>query len=192
MLSSLYVQVGGSHAQRWAVLWQGAQEVYAVAAEYPLPHATFSEHLRRYRLAAGLSQEALAERAHLSTRAISDLERGTHRAPYRETVRLLAEALSLTGVERAAFCATVPRGPIRVDAGRKGPAPHAKVDHDDFLPGRPGATPVPVPTTAIVGRAADILALAMWLRGDVRLTTLVGPGGVGKTRLALEVVQVVG
>jgi len=41
--------------------------------------ASFGALLKRYRLAAGLSQEALATRASLSTRAISDLERGINR-----------------------------------------------------------------------------------------------------------------
>ena len=59
------------------------------------PAASFAALLRRHRVATGLSQEALAERAGLSVRAISDLERGARRAPYRETVRLLADALAL-------------------------------------------------------------------------------------------------
>jgi ribosome-binding protein aMBF1 (putative translation factor) len=56
-------------------------------------HSSFGELLRRYRVAAGLSQEALAEQARLSVRGISDLERGLSRTPRRETVALLAEAL---------------------------------------------------------------------------------------------------
>ena len=61
----------------------------------------FGQILRRYRLAAGLSQEALAERAGLSARGISDLERGQRLTPHFETVRLLAQALQLTGSSRA-------------------------------------------------------------------------------------------
>src|SRR5579859_3382790 len=61
---------------------------------------TFGELLRRARVAAGLTQEELAERAHLSARAISDLEGGARRAPYKDTVRLLAEALGLDAQER--------------------------------------------------------------------------------------------
>src|ERR671932_400774 len=52
--------------------------------------------LRRHRAMAGLSQEELAERAGLSRRAISDLERGAHRAPYPATLRRLVQALGLT------------------------------------------------------------------------------------------------
>ena len=51
--------------------------------------------LRRLRTAAALSQEELAERAGLSVRALSDLERGVHHAPRLETVRMLADALAL-------------------------------------------------------------------------------------------------
>ncbi|MBV9601226.1 MAG: helix-turn-helix transcriptional regulator [Chloroflexi bacterium] len=46
--------------------------------------------LTQHRAAAGLSQEALAERAGLSRRAVSDLERGARRHPYPSTVRLLS------------------------------------------------------------------------------------------------------
>lgn len=67
------------------------------------PPPTFGALLKRYRLAAGLTQEELAERARLSVRAISDLERGLHHAPQKETVALLADALAATPQERAAL-----------------------------------------------------------------------------------------
>ena len=54
---------------------------------------SFGDLLRRLRSAASLSQEELAERAGLSVRGISDLERGLRQAPRLETVRLLADAL---------------------------------------------------------------------------------------------------
>ena len=65
--------------------------------------ASFGDLLRRLRSAASLSQEALAERASLSRRGISDLERGARQAPRLETVRLLADALSLSDVDRTAL-----------------------------------------------------------------------------------------
>src|SRR5215207_3294441 len=61
---------------------------------------SLGEHLRRHRTAAAFSQEELAERAGLSVRAISDLERGVHRAPRLETVRMVADALGLKEAER--------------------------------------------------------------------------------------------
>jgi transcriptional regulator with XRE-family HTH domain len=70
----------------------------------------FGELLRRHRLAAGLTQEDLAERAGLSARGISDLERGARSHPYQETVRLLADALALDGAERVALLqSSIPR-----------------------------------------------------------------------------------
>src|SRR5207244_3212035 len=61
----------------------------------------FGEVLRGYRLAAGLTQERLAERAGLSARGVQDLERGVRQAPYAETLRRLAEALGLAEQDRA-------------------------------------------------------------------------------------------
>ena len=57
--------------------------------------------MRHYRVSAGLSQEALAERAGLSVRGISDLERGARTFPRLETVRMLADALELDERDRA-------------------------------------------------------------------------------------------
>jgi transcriptional regulator with XRE-family HTH domain len=56
---------------------------------------TFGESLRRFRAAAGLSQEALAERAGLRAHAVSDLERGTRWFPHPDTVQRLSSALEL-------------------------------------------------------------------------------------------------
>src|ERR1700757_1707909 len=53
------------------------------------------EWLRQQRVAAGLTQEDLAERSGVSVRAIADLERGRTRRPYPSSVRALAQALGL-------------------------------------------------------------------------------------------------
>src|SRR5690349_3504413 len=55
----------------------------------------FGQVLCRFRLAAGLSQEGLADRAGLSAHGISDLERGARTRPYAGTLQRLAEALEL-------------------------------------------------------------------------------------------------
>ncbi len=60
----------------------------------------FGDILRRYRVAAGLTQEALAERAAMSARGISGLERGARTHPYPATVRRLAVALALSDADR--------------------------------------------------------------------------------------------
>ncbi|HEY1296390.1 MAG TPA: helix-turn-helix transcriptional regulator [Chloroflexota bacterium] len=62
----------------------------------------FAEALQRYRRTRGLTQAALAERAHISVRAVSDLERGL-KHPQRATVRLLTEALGLPSHESHDF-----------------------------------------------------------------------------------------
>src|SRR5215216_5060835 len=84
----------------------------------PSSNLPFGELLRRLRVAAGLTQEALAERAGLSARGVSDLERGVRSAPRRDTLRLLIEALALgpaneaelvTAARRSAMAAARPR-----------------------------------------------------------------------------------
>ena len=138
------------------------------------PAAPFSVLLRHHRVAAGLSQETLAERAGLSVRAVSDLERGARRAPYRETVRLLADALGLVPADRVALEAAVDRG--------RGPLAGAATGPD------PVAQTLPAAVTPLIGREQEVASLLSQLRGsDARLFTLTGPPGIGKTRLAVAV-----
>jgi predicted ATPase len=60
-------------------------------------------------------------------------------------------------------------------------------------PGSLRAAPLPVPATPIVGRDGEVDAVVALLRQpSVRLVTLIGPGGIGKTRLALAVAGAVG
>jgi transcriptional regulator with XRE-family HTH domain len=66
---------------------------------------TFAAVLKRERLAAGLTQKALAERALVSARAISDLESGVKQAPHVRTIELLADALRLPDARRSALAA---------------------------------------------------------------------------------------
>ena len=72
---------------------------------------SFAVLLRRYRQAAGLTQEALAERARLSVGAISSLERGLKHAPRKDTIALLVEALALSTEEARSLEATIHRVP---------------------------------------------------------------------------------
>jgi predicted ATPase/DNA-binding XRE family transcriptional regulator len=133
--------------------------------------APFRARLRRLREAAGLTQEELAERAGLSLRGLSDLERGKRRRPYPHTVRSLADALELSEDDRASLLAAVPK---RVEAGGAASAT--------------GSGPVlPMPPTPLVGRERDLEEVkAFFERPEVRLFTLTGTGGVGKTRLAIQ------
>jgi transcriptional regulator with XRE-family HTH domain len=79
-----------------------AKQIVAIATD---ELSTFGELLRRHRLSAGLTQEALAEQAGLSARGIADLERGVRRSPYPETVHRLAGALQLDDQERSKLVA---------------------------------------------------------------------------------------
>lgn len=128
----------------------------------------FGDLLRRHRRDAGLSQEGLAELAGLSVDAIAALERGRRRAPRPHTLRLLGDALKLGAPDRAQLTAAARRD---ADPGQ-----------------RATLRPAPVPANELVGRATE-LAEAGRLLGEraTRLLTLSGPGGVGKTRLALAV-----
>ena len=131
----------------------------------------FATLLKRYRQAAGLSQEALAARAQLSARAISDLERGINRAPRHDTLELLIEALPLSSHQRALF---------KVAARPESLA--SSVDASSLL--------LPNPPTSLIGREQDLMrALACIRRDHTRLLTVTGPSGVGKTRFALQVAQ---
>jgi predicted ATPase/transcriptional regulator with XRE-family HTH domain len=148
----------------------------------PLP---FGELLRQLRVAAGLTQEALAERAGLSARGLSDLERGVRAAPRRDTLDLLVAALPLGSAERAALVAAARRSAAA--AAR----PRAVSPRTDRGTGVrfPGAA-LPMPADPLVGREREVDALTALLEDPGgRLLTLTGPGGVGKSRLALEVAR---
>ncbi len=159
-------------------------------------HPTFGTLLKRYRLAAGLTQEELAERANLSARAISDLERGLKTKPRRDTVELLAEALELSEADRAALGATVsrrlgPSAPYPLSepslADARSPALVGRGKQPTLLAGGRRHN-LPSPATPLIGREQEVAsAHQLLLSADVRLLTLTGTGGCGKTRLALEV-----
>jgi predicted ATPase/DNA-binding XRE family transcriptional regulator len=151
------------------------QEVRAGSAE-------FGQLLRRYRLAAGLSQEALAERARMSTEGISALERGYRRSPQRETLELLARALTLDDQQRRDFEAAARAGVAR----RSGPASVTVGPWPEA-----GTAALPLALTSYVGREREMSAIAALLR-ERRLVTLTGAGGVGKTRTALEATAALG
>ncbi len=123
----------------------------------------FADQLRRHRQAAGLTQEELAERSGLSVRGISDLERGVKQRPHPETVRLLATALDLP--------------PPAVDVFRAAASPAEQA---------PPST-IPEPLTPLVDREDDVQAVTTLFESGARLVTLTGPGGVGKTRLSIQV-----
>lgn len=104
-----------THCQGWRTICPSSVAgEWGIGMEATNRQTTFGELLRHYRTAAGLTQEELADRADLSVRAISDLERGVKQGPHRVTVDLLTSALGLTVDERAQLEQTIQRrrGPV--------------------------------------------------------------------------------
>src|SRR4051794_873390 len=130
--------------------------------------------LRSLREAAGYTQAELATSAGLSGHGGSARERGRRRRPHVETVRALSAALDLTSEKRDALLGSA----RAVDDGA---AIEELID-----------VPLPLSPTVLLGREADMQTLRGWLADPAaRLVTLTGPGGVGKTRLGLELARAV-
>src|SRR6187455_2348455 len=136
------------------------------------PPGSFGAQLKALREAAGFTQEELATIAGLSVHAVSALERGERRRPHVETVRALCAALDLTGAARDALLGSARAGAPRMAVGQL------------------RDVSMPLAVTALLGRDADVQTLRTWLTDPAaRLITLTGPGGAGKTRLALELAR---
>src|SRR5947209_6216423 len=159
---------------------------------------SFGALLRRYRRAAALTQEELAERARLSSRGVADLERGARRHPYRETLSRLAEALSLDGEQHAALVASALRartgvGPTMTahNAGAATVVSQASVTPLSWFASNRRPVPnrlhnLPAHLPALIGRDAELGSLVELIqRPDTGLVTLIGAGGSGKTRFAI-------
>lgn len=132
--------------------------------------APFGARLRQLREAAGLTQEELAWRAGLTAKAISVLERGERKRPFPHTVRAIAHALELSGNDRASLLAAVPK---------RGSAPSSRASTTV------SKSNLPTPSTPLLGRERELVEISNYLP-EVRLLTLTGTGGVGKTRLAVQ------
>jgi predicted ATPase/transcriptional regulator with XRE-family HTH domain len=133
----------------------------------------FSDLLRRARRVAGLTQEELAERAGLSTRGISDLERGIRRVPHQDTLEMLSDALNLTDAERTRWTR------LRRQLAMRSTPETVMSSRMSYLPNL---------LTPFIGREREGRELGALLRDPaIRLVTLTGVGGTGKTRLSIAV-----
>ncbi|HEY3675021.1 MAG TPA: helix-turn-helix domain-containing protein [Candidatus Tumulicola sp.] len=129
----------------------------------------FGDLLRQHRVAAGLSQEQLAERSGLSPNGVSALERGVRQRAYRGTVSALADALGLSPERGHEFHAAA-RGPSdRINSGSRSSPVTNLVSQQSALIGR--------------DREIDDVDAAI---ATARCVTISGPGGIGKTRVARE------
>jgi len=142
------------------------------ASVEPAAPSEFGAWLRQRRVRAGLTQAELATRAGLTARGIAALERGRRKRPYLHTVHVLATALDLSDAERADLLGMV--ADLAEGSGETSP----------------GRTPLlPEPATPLIGRDGAVIDVLRNLEGAARLITLTGPGGVGKTSLAMEVAR---
>lgn len=129
------------------------------------PFARWLKHQRKH---LGLTQEILARRVGCATITIQKLEAGALR-PSVQIAERLAEQLELKAEERLVFLQTA-----RLSAAVAAPEPR-----------RLG---LPVAPTPLIGRDPLVDAICTIIRRpEVRLLTLSGPPGVGKTRVALQV-----
>ena len=145
-----------------------------IAASLESDGAAFGPLLRRFRLAARLSQEQLAERARLSVVSVSALERGRRRAPYRERFASWARRCCLP----PGSAQSSNRGQTRLPGGPNQANDEPDGDDTEEMPAaqQPGVARrhnLPVSRTRLIGRERDVAALVGMLRSN-RLVTLVG------------------
>src|SRR5687767_1351999 len=144
---------------------------------------SFGEWVKQRRAGLRLTQRELAAAVHCSVPMLKKIE-GDERRPSPELARLLAGALKVPASSRDAFVEAA-RGERAVDALW----PIRAID--DVAGWQVSAlAPLPRPATEFVGRADELREIGERLaQPGCRLLTLVGPGGVGKTRLSLKVAE---
>jgi predicted ATPase/transcriptional regulator with XRE-family HTH domain len=140
---------------------------------------SFGEWLRRRRLAAGLTQQQLARQLACAAITLRKLE-SEERHPSVPMVRRLATIFAIPPAEQATFLRFA-RGDPRFRVGEK---PEEEPWRSPMAPKRAHIAAIP---TSLIGREQQIADVrAYLLEPDIALVTLIGPPGVGKTRLAIE------
>jgi predicted ATPase/transcriptional regulator with XRE-family HTH domain len=154
---------------------------------------SFGYWLRRRRKALDLTQARLAQLVGCAVATIKKLE-ADERRPSLPMAERLADCLAVPAEERAAFL-RVARAEVSLH--RQGLAPpddvsisEARASAAALAPHHTHVSNLPVAANRLVGRHAEVAALrALLARTGVRLVTLTGPGGIGKTRLAVQAAE---
>jgi len=147
-----------------------------------LTEVSFGEWLKRHRKAVGLTQEQLAQQLSCSTITLRKIE-AEERHPSVQIVERLAEIFNISSNEQIAF--------LRFARGDWKSAP--AIENEDS-PWRASTVSLrsnlPASLTSLIGRENEIgIVREYLLNPDIRLVTLVGPPGIGKTRLSIEVAR---
>lgn len=153
------------------------------------PVFSFGEWMRRRRRALGLTQAELGERIGLATVSIHKIE-VDERRPSHETALLLAAALQIPTAEHDLFLRAA-RAALPVD--RLTPPVNDDILTLPIARKTPAARRalLPIAPNPLLGRERELAELQQLLdQPDVRLVTITGPGGVGKTRLALALAEI--
>jgi transcriptional regulator with XRE-family HTH domain len=151
---------------------------------------SFGAWLKRRRKALDLTQDGLAQLVGCAVVTIRKLEAEVQ-PPSRQLAERLAEHLAIPAEQRASFIQFARLG---LDAV----APELPLPEEARVPAAPPASTasssrarkqsnLPAQLTSMIGREREVGEVcALLRRPDVRLVTLTGPGGIGKTRLALQ------
>jgi predicted ATPase/transcriptional regulator with XRE-family HTH domain len=145
----------------------------------------FPGWLRQARAANDLTQESLAEAVGCATQTVRSFENGRRR-PSREMAARLADVLRFPPAERDDFI-RLARAAISVPAAVAAPGTSAGHPNIPAAYQRPALAPIQLPPDPLIGRQNDLEHVGRALLDrHQRLITLLGPGGIGKTRLALQ------
>lgn len=143
-----------------------------------LSDLSFGQWLKQQRTTQGLTQAQLAAQVNCSMSALRKIEAGERRASV-QMAELLAEAFKIPLGERNAFLKFA-RGDLQFATGQ----------FNEEVPWQTPSLPrsnLPAPITSLVGRAQSVADVREYLlKANIRLVTLMGPPGIGKTRLSLE------
>jgi predicted ATPase/DNA-binding XRE family transcriptional regulator len=144
-----------------------------------LTEVSFGEWLKRRRKGMGLTQQQLAAQIHCSTVMLKKIE-AEERRPSAQIVERLAEIFDIPPNEQTAF--------LRFVRGDWKSVPNAGIEDMPWQvsPTAPRSN-LPASVNSLIGREQDLSDVQKYLEeANTRLITLIGPPGIGKTRLSIE------